>query len=359
MPAIAGRPRAETTATRDPRNAWSNRSIAVLAAVGLSLAAACAPPFAARRNVLGAEKQATANVISTGEPSRRTRNVLYDRDLVGRYRKDPAGALADLHGDLVAGRLPPEAVGALAELAFHHARKGGGQPYYLASALYAWAFLFPDDRRLRPDRFDPFVRLNNELYNRGLSHGLMKDRHVDLRSDTHPLPFGTLEVTMDEASLVWSGHQLYDFSPLVDVEVTGFPTYYSWPGIGAPLAAKVLPNPKDADLLGPRIRVPVTAVLETSGLMPQLQGGTVRANLVAYAGYGDTKIEVDGRRIPLAAEPTAALGLGLSETALWKLELSVFLDAARVRAAVPARADPGGPRARHGLERDPLGAALQ
>jgi pimeloyl-ACP methyl ester carboxylesterase len=165
----------------------------------------------------------------------------------------------------------------------------------------------------------------NEIYNRGLTQGLLKDGNVDLRSGSYPLPFGSLEVTLDESSLVWSGHQLYDFYPVADIEVTGFPTYYSWPGVGAPLAAKVRPNPKDVDLLGPRIRVPVTAVLQPSGLMQQLEDGTVKAALVAYAGYGDTKIEVDGRKIPLAAEPTAATGLGLVETALWKMELSVFL----------------------------------
>jgi pimeloyl-ACP methyl ester carboxylesterase len=305
-----------------------NRASVALAALALSLAAACAPPFAIKRDVRGAERQATANVISTGEPSRRTRNVLYDRELVARYRKDPKGALAELHANLVAGRLPPEGVGALAELSFHQARKGPKaerQSYYLASALYAWAFLFPEDHRLRPERFDPFVRLTNEIYNRGLMLGLLRDGKIDLRSASHPLPFGTLETTLDESSLVWSGHRLHDFYPVGDIEVTGFPTYYSWPGIGAPLAAKVLPNPKDVDLLGPRIRVPVTAVLQASGLMQQLQTGTVRAALVAYPGYGESRIEVDGRKIPLAAEPTAAMGLGLAETALWKFELSVFL----------------------------------
>src|SRR4030095_1720597 len=116
------------------RNVGAIRAIVALTAIALSLATACTPPFATKHNVVGAEHQATANVIATGELSRRTQNVLYDRDLVAQYRKDPEGALAQLHRDLEAGMLPPEAVGALAELCFHHARKGGGQPYYLASA---------------------------------------------------------------------------------------------------------------------------------------------------------------------------------------------------------------------------------
>ena len=304
-----------------------NRPIVALVAVALSLATACAPPFAVKRNVLGAQKDATANVIATGELSRRTRNVLYTHDLVERFKKDPEGALADLHRELVAGEFPRRRITALAELAFYHARHGGGQPYYLASALYAWAFLFPDDPRERPDLLDAYVRLANEIYNRGLAEGLSTDGIVDLRSGTYPLPFGSLDVHLDESSLVWSGHQLHDFVPVGGIEVTGFPTYYRWPGIGAPLAAKVTPNPKDVDLLAKRIRVPVTAVLDPSNLQAQLRNERIHATLTAYAGYGDTTIEIDGRKISLASEPTAAMGLFLSETAVWKSELTVFLGA--------------------------------
>jgi triacylglycerol esterase/lipase EstA (alpha/beta hydrolase family) len=148
---------------------------------------------------------------------------------------------------------------------------------------------------------------------------------VQLQSGSYPLPFGTLEVQLDEASLIYSRHRLWDFYPLTDVEVSGFPTYFRWPGIGAPLAAKVVPNEKDVDLIGPRIRVPVTAVLQPANPIKQLRAGAVQASLAVYPGYGDTKIEVDGEEVPLDSEPTAALGLGLSETKLWKIELAGFL----------------------------------
>jgi len=46
---------------------------------------------------------------------------------------------------------------------------------------------------------------------------------------------------VDRATLAWSGHQLIDFYPVADLELKGFPTYYRWPGLGAPLAARVVP----------------------------------------------------------------------------------------------------------------------
>ena len=300
--------------------------IVALSSILVALGTACGAPFTIKRNVVGAQRQAVTNVISTGEPSRRSHNMLYERNLAARYRKDPKGALADLHAELVAGRLSQSDLGCLAELSFHQAgKKDGGSPYYLAAAIYAWAYLFPDDARDRPDQYDPFVRLAIEIYNRGLTQGFKSDGRVDLRSGTYALPFGTLDVQVDDASLAWNSHQLWDFYPLTDIEVTGFPTYYRWAGLGAPLAAKVVPNPKDVDLLGPRIRVPVTAILRPKGLMQGLRDGTVHGRIDAYPGYGNTKIKIGDLEVPLEAEPTATLGLGLSETKLWKLELSNFL----------------------------------
>jgi len=69
------------------------------------------------------------------------------------------------------------------------------------------------------------VRLAYDLYNRGLNEGLKKGVNVDVSGGTYPLPFGTLALTVDRATLAWSGHQLIDFFPVADLEVKGFPTY--------------------------------------------------------------------------------------------------------------------------------------
>jgi hypothetical protein len=122
------------------------------------------------------------------------------RDLIESYDDDPTGALAALHASFIAGRLRPEDTASLSELAFHHAEHGDGSPYYLASALYAWAYLFPDDPNDVPDKFDPRLRLASELYNRGITEGLKRGDNVDLRAGSYPLPFGTLDVYVDPTS---------------------------------------------------------------------------------------------------------------------------------------------------------------
>jgi len=288
--------------------------------------AACTPPIQVHRvGMRAALTQAQSNVLTSGTLSRRSRNLLYDRDLVSRYKQDPVGALAVLHADLLAGRIHRDNAVLVGEIAFDHATHGGGSPYYLASALYAWQFLFPPDPKQRPDRFTPRTRMACDLYNRSITQGLMRGQNVALEDGAYPLPFGTLDVTVDQATLQWSGHQLYDFYPVADLEVKGFDTYYRWPGIGAPLAAHVVPDERDADILARRARVPVTAVLRPVNLSPFPPDGNVRATIEAYPGYGDETIEVSGEEVPLEAEPTATFGLTLAETSLWKREFAGFL----------------------------------
>src|SRR5262245_673017 len=112
---------------------------------GIVLVSACGQPISVRRDAAGAQRLVASNVFTTGKISRRTRNLLFDQYMIERYEKDPVGTLSTLHQDLVAGRLKQGDAAYLTELSFHHAEHGGGSPYYLATALYAWTFLFPSD----------------------------------------------------------------------------------------------------------------------------------------------------------------------------------------------------------------------
>jgi len=301
------------------------RRIALLSCAAL-IAAACTPPIRARHVDARKDRRVVAsNALTTGKISRRTGNLLYEQDLVERYDDDPAEALAALHATFVAGRLQHEDMASLAELAFHYGEHGGGRPYYLASALYAWAYLFPDDASLTPETFDPRGRVAYELYNRGLTEGFKSGDNVDVRAGSYPLPFGTLDVYLDPSELTWSGHQLTSFFPLAELEVKGFPTYHRWAGLGAPLAAGIAPGGRDQDILAPRARVPVTVILRPSDLSRALREARVQATLELYPGYGEETVTVGKRRVPLEAEPTAAMALALTETNIYSRELTGFL----------------------------------
>ena len=58
--------------------------------------------------------------------------------------------------NILAGRSGPDVIPAAAELSFLHAGRAASA-YYLAAAVYAWIFLFPDDAASLP--LDPSTRV--------------------------------------------------------------------------------------------------------------------------------------------------------------------------------------------------------
>ncbi len=121
------------------------RGCALLSLVGCValLAAACATPVGAVRvepDVV--HRTLTGSVLSVGTPSIPTQNVLHEQNLAERFDEEPEAALADLHAAVVSGRRGVSALFALSELSFFHAERTHKRAYYLAAAVYAYAFLF-------------------------------------------------------------------------------------------------------------------------------------------------------------------------------------------------------------------------
>src|ERR671919_443683 len=109
------------------------------------LSGGCATPVAVERaDPQSVHRELTGNVLSTGELSQFTQNVLRLGGIAEIAEDDPEAALATIHNAVVSGLAGPNAMFAYAELAFKHASEGGRRPYYLASAVYAFAYLFPD-----------------------------------------------------------------------------------------------------------------------------------------------------------------------------------------------------------------------
>ena len=297
--------------------------------LALLLAAGCATPVGVERaDPQSVHRELTGNVLSTGELSDFTQNVLRIGGIAEVAEDDPGAALATIHDAVVTGFAGPSAMFAYAELAFKHASEGGGRPYYLASAVYAFAYLFPDGEDEAPSPFDPRYRWAVELYNRALTKAFETEggARVELRSGVYELPFGQLEVTFDPAELVWGELQFTELAPAAEYQVRGLRNRYRRPGLGAPLAAATSPLEEiEGFQVAAHQRAPVTAILRLEDARRALADGQLHGVLELHTPTDPEQITIAGRAVPLEVEPTASLAYGLDDAPIWKTELSGFL----------------------------------
>jgi len=299
-------------------------------ACALLLAGCFAAPIGARRvDPRTVHRTLTRNVLNSGKPSGPTRNVLEQRALVDRFDDDPEQALAALHAAALSDGGQDELF-ALAELSFLHAEDTGSRPHYLASAVYAWTFLFPEGAAEPPSPFDPRFRTACDLYNRGITAGLEEpgSDEVALRSETYALPFGALDVTLDPAGLTWGDRTLTHFIPVAEYEIRGLPTRHRWPGLGAPLAARTEPTPGQPtdDFVAPGVLVPVSALLRLDGARAALPEGRLAGTLEVRPATGPEAVTLEGKPVPLENESTATLAYMLAESPVWRREIAGFLE---------------------------------
>jgi pimeloyl-ACP methyl ester carboxylesterase len=331
----------------------------------LAWAAGCATPVGVKQvGTKEAHQLLTASALSADTPSQYSLHVLSRNDLLAQFEDEPAAALAALHARLPSSTDDTQLnnrLFALAELSFLYAENqrppltqdsqclaykgrpcpqkqrlreaGNAQTYYLAAAVYAYAFLFPDDLQSAPlDPADPRLRLAYDLYNRGLTEGLATadDKEVILASGRYRLPFGVLDIKFVSADFTWGGYSLEHFVPTVDLAVRGLRNRYRRPGIGAPLAASLVqttaaPAVSGANRIPPRLKVPVTAFLRLDASRRSLNTGTMRGQLELYAPDQVETITVNGHEQPLEFDSSAALAYTLEGSQVYAFELSGFL----------------------------------
>ena len=146
----------------------------VLALVGLVLlAVGCATPVGVTQVGLQAGyRLQTESALSAGEPSEPSKTVLRRLGLLDRFEEQPETVLAELHRGLSPAG-DEDRLFALAELSFLHAERTDDRKYFLASAVYAWALLFPGEAAgAQLQQSDPRLRLAYDFYNQGVAQGL-------------------------------------------------------------------------------------------------------------------------------------------------------------------------------------------
>jgi pimeloyl-ACP methyl ester carboxylesterase len=305
---------------------------ALLALALVFAACASSPVGVTRVDPSAVHQRLTRSALSTRQLSPQTHNVLLEANLDALFDDNPEKALEHLHDLAVSGSGGPPQLFAVAEASFLHAERTGKRSYYLAAAVYAWAYLFPEDPTEAPSAFDPRFRLAANLYNRGLTSALEtgENRQIVLNGGTLDLPFGQLDVAFDRAQLVWQGRRMTGFAPIAEFRVFGLQAHYRKPGLGAPMAASLAPlasenQPKD--LLRAELTLPVTALLRSPRSRTALAWPPLASTLEVHVPDASEVVEIAGRRVPLETEPTAVLAYALADSPIWQQELSRFFAA--------------------------------
>lgn len=294
----------------------------------LCLATGCATPIGVNYvDQRIAYQSLTANILSAERPSSFSARELMNANLYQRFEDEPEKALADMHAGL-APKGDEDRLFALTELSFAHAEASGDKSYYLAAAVYAYAFMLPGEHGTAPRAIDPRFRWAADIYNQALTRAAMVDQKPVPRGGTFKLPFGELTVDFNEDDLIWAGFKLTNFVPAADIEIRGLRNRYRIPGIGAPLAASLEPSSaaatKEQSRIPPRLKVPVTAFLRLDDPRGALASGKLKGKLEFYTPDSARTVKISGLDVPIEYETTTALALTLEGAPIWDFEIGGF-----------------------------------
>jgi pimeloyl-ACP methyl ester carboxylesterase len=309
------------------------RAPQVLFACALLALPACAPPIRVKQvSEREAYTETTSNALSSGHASEWARTTANEWGLLGVYDEKPAAALAELREIVVAGRGGRRELFALAELSYEHAEQGGGRPFHLASAVWAYAFLFASspERGEHPlDPLDPRTRLAADLYNRALAAAFRAPERgtIAIEAGLQPLPFGEIELRADPAQLLWGDRRLVDLAPVSEMEIVGLRNRHLLAGIGAALSAGAVPREGvdlDKSLIAPFARIGATLVLRIDDVRAGIASGHLQGQLDLYPASDSDTTTIEGQQVALEIDETAPLAVMLAGSPLWKQELWGF-----------------------------------
>ncbi len=303
-------------------------------ALSLSLAAlagACASPVGVSiESPRVIHRYLTQSALTTNEPSVFSLIELRRYDLLDAFHDDPDAALTRLHEVALRNGLPAQELFALSELSFLRAEATRDRKRYAAAAIYAYAFLFPEEAREPLDPLDPRSRTAADLYNRALTSAFGRKEDGTLlaaSSTTLELPFGSFAGRSGDPPDL-GGYGVESLYPVTELEVKGMRNRYRRAGIGAPLAATLRPSPASEAQpvpIQPSTHMPLTAVVRIEAPLAQIRSGSLSGQVDLFPTLDVDTVTVAGREVALEAEPTAALAAGLSESRFWQQETQAFL----------------------------------
>jgi pimeloyl-ACP methyl ester carboxylesterase len=297
----------------------------------------CVTPMGADKTDLArAYRQTHDNPVSHGRPSPETHWALHRFQQVEGFEKNADRTLTLIHEKAVETR-ERNLLFVLSELNYLVGERlrasvkpwepRDARDYYLASALYAWLFLFGDAEGAPPDALDRRSRVACDLYNYALGWALTKRRSTNasvvLAGGTRRLPVGQVEIEFKHTSFPWPLADFDDFVLADHFVVRGLSVRNRQPGLGTPLVAVARPSA----VRGLPRGGPATVLLRPEGGLPEFAPGRLRASLELYSTFDSMSFQAGGRTVPLETDTTVPMAYTLNQSWVWKIGMRQFLSA--------------------------------
>lgn len=302
------------------------------------LAASCSgPPIGARKTSPSVVYHQTHNnPVGENRISPTTLFTLRRFEQEKQFDEDPDAALALIRQKAMESR-ERGMFFALSELNYFAAERlrhsvkpwepRDSRDYYLASAVYAWMFLFGDAADPPPGAFDERFSSACDLYNYSLGWALtQKHRSTNavavLAGGTRRMPGGEVEIDLKTNRFPYPLSN-FDRFVIADQYLTrGLSVRNRQRGLGAPLIAVTRTDEEGSKLAR---AVPMTVLLRFEGGLTNLTQGQIHATLELYSPFDDTTVEVGGTNVPLETDTTVGMAYALNQAFVWNLGMMQFL----------------------------------
>lgn len=254
------------------------------------------------------------NEMNSGEPSTATLEVLHAYSLADVYDDDPREALRALHevtlSDPQRGNLF-----ALSELAFHVGRHEEDRDAFLASAIYAWLYLFDTTDPVPASPYDRRFRWACDLYNSGVQRAFATPDGdgVTVGEQERELPVGHAHVGVDRSAFPWTAEQYPRFVPGDHYLIEGLSLRLRDSGLGVPLIG--IPGVEGLK------NTPASALLRVKGSLKDVAAG-MPTSLELYSVFDARSVMVGDARVPLESDFSVTLAYTLHESPIWKFSLT-------------------------------------
>jgi hypothetical protein len=254
------------------------------------------------------------NELNAGDPSTATLEVLHTYSLADLYDDEPRAALRALH-EVTLSDPQRNNLFALSELAFHVGRHDEDRDAFLASAIYAWLYLFDATVPIPASPYDRRFRWACDLYNAGVQRAFATPdgEGVTVGEEERELPVGSAHVAVDRSAFPWTAQEYPRFVPGDLFLIEGLSLRLRDSGLGVPLIG--IPGVAGLN------QTPASALLRVQGSLQDMAAG-MPTTLELYSSFDARSVTVGDTKVPLESDFSVTLAHALHESPIWKFSLS-------------------------------------